>query len=322
MATIKEDISKSARIGPFYALAVVLTWSGWSLYGAAQAGVLHLRVPCEVPTLTAFGPTVAAIVLTVIAGGREGLKHFLARCCRWRIGWRWYGIALLLTPAIGALWLLIHAALGHKVPGLSDVRELVPKYVEQLNTTGVYGVDKSLPPSVGPMVFIRELAAASPLWAVLIFIGFFTIGGPVSEEFGWRGYALPRLQTRHSALSAAIFVGLLWGAWHALPDFWRFLFLGRPLAACLIPLAITGGTVPLSILFTWMFNRIGGSILPAMVFHASFNSTLCVLTLLWAGRPPVLVGTELVVGLWLAAGVVVATYGPATLAGRERAVTM
>jgi hypothetical protein len=97
------------------------------------------------------------------------------------------------------------------------------------------------------------------------------------------------------------------------------LFSGN-LLAFLIPITITMGTVPLPILFTWMFNQTGGSLIPAMIFHASFNSTVYVLTLLWVGRPPVFIGAELVVGLWLAAGVVVAICGPATLAGQRPAV--
>ena len=310
----------SLRIGPFYALALVLSWVGWIPYGAAQAGVLPMRVPSEIPILAQFGPTVAAIMLTGFAAGRVGLRHFFVRSCRWRIDFRWYGIALLLSPAISMLWILIHTALGHQVPGLSDFKELLPRYSEALKSMGPYALDKTLQPSAGPMEFLRRLVAGNPVWAILSFIFFMIFTGPVSEEFGWRGYVLPRLQTRHTAFRAAVAVGLLWGAWHTGPDFWRLLFSGNVLGF-LIPITITMGTVPLSILFTWMFNQTGGSILPAMVFHASFNSTAYVLTLLWVGRAPLFMGAELVVGLWLAAGVVVAIYGPATLAGQQQAVT-
>jgi hypothetical protein len=278
-----------------------------------------MRVPSEIPILTQFGPTVAAIVLTGLAAGRVGLRHLLVRSCRWRIDFRWYGIALLLSPAISMLWLLVHAALGHQVPRLSDFKEILPRYAEALKSMGPYALDKTLQPSAGPMEYLRRLVAASPVWAILSFIFFAIFTGPVSEEFGWRGYVLPRLQTRHSALRAAVAVGLLWGAWHTGPDFWRLLFSGN-LLAFLIPITITMGTVPLPILFTWMFNQTGGSLIPAMIFHASFNSTVYVLTLLWVGRPPVFIGAELVVGLWLAAGVVVAICGPATLAGQRPAV--
>src|SRR5581483_1302621 len=310
----KAGAERSTGIGSFYALALGISWAGWIPYGAAQAGVLHIRVPCEVTNIAEFGPTLAAFALTVIAGGREGFRQFLVRSCRWRIGLRWYAFALLLSPAIGALWLLVHATFGHNVPGLADFRELLPRYVESLKSTGPYGFDRTLQPSAGPMAFVRTLAASNPGWAVLVFVSFLTFSGPVSEEFGWRGYALPRLQTRQGALRAAVSVGLLWGAWHTLPDFWRLLFLGKP-GAWLIPIAITTGTVPLSILFTWMSNRTGGSILPAMLFHGSFNTTVTVLTLLWVGRPKVLIGAEMVVVLWLAAMVLVLISG-STL-GRE-----
>jgi membrane protease YdiL (CAAX protease family) len=61
-------------------------------------------------------------------------------------------------------------------------------------------------------------------------------GGPVQEEFGWRGYALPRLQGRFNALVSSIIIGFMWGLWH-LPYF----FIGTELtyAYRIIPQIIT-----------------------------------------------------------------------------------
>ena len=134
----------------------------------------------------------------------------------------------------------------------------------------------------------------------MVFLFFAIPTGPISEEFGWRGLALPRLQSLHSPLGASMLVGLLWGLWHTGPDFWRLLLGGNP-AAFLYPLAITGGTLPLSILFTWMYNNTGGSLICPMLCHASFNSTLLLLSLVWEGRWSFLIGAELVMGLWLVA---------------------
>jgi uncharacterized protein len=136
--------SALARIGPFYGLALALSWAGWIPYGAAQAGVLPIRVPSEIPILTQFGPSVAAFVLIALAAGRDGLRQFVARSCRWRIDLRWYGIALFLSPAIGIFWLLVHAAFGDRVPGLADLKALLPRYVEALKSMGPYALDKTL----------------------------------------------------------------------------------------------------------------------------------------------------------------------------------
>jgi membrane protease YdiL (CAAX protease family) len=103
----------------------------------------------------------------------------------------------------------------------------------------------------------------------LILVNFVVIlftGGPLQEEFGWRGYALPRLQGRFNALVSSIIIGFMWGLWH-LPYF----FIGTELtyAYGIIPQIITA--ILLSILLTWLFNNTGGSVLVALIFHNMFN---------------------------------------------------
>jgi membrane protease YdiL (CAAX protease family) len=295
----------------FYVLALGLSWAGWIPFAAAQAGILPIRVPFDVPILTQFGPTVAAFLLVARADGLSGLRRFLARSCRWNVGIGWYLTALLLTPAIAVVWQLVHRALGADVPGWSDLAGIYPAYVEAFGGGGPYALEQALP-SAGPIGFLQQLVARGPIWALANFLLFAIATGPISEEFGWRGYALPRLQVERTALRAAVSVGILWGFWHTGPDFWRMLFEGDA-RAFLYPLAMTMGTVPLSIMFAWMFNQTGGSLLPPMLFHASFNSTLYVLTLIWVDHPAILTGGELVVGLWIAAAVVVVRNGAATL---------
>jgi membrane protease YdiL (CAAX protease family) len=87
------------------------------------------------------------------------------------------------------------------------------------------------------------------------------IKGPV-EEIGWRGFALPLLQRRMAPIYAALLLGVIWGFWH-LP---AFLLSGTPQSAWSItPFLI--GTVALSVIITPLFNRSGGSILLAGIFH-------------------------------------------------------
>ena len=88
----------------------------------------------------------------------------------------------------------------------------------------------------------------------------------VGEELGWRGYLLPRLLERYSALTASLMVGVLWGLWHLSV----FLTPAFPHSERSFPLFMISTTV-YSVWFTWLFLRTRGSVLLATLFHASLN---------------------------------------------------
>jgi hypothetical protein len=306
-------------ITKFYLLAIGFAWLGWIPTGASQAGILPLQMPIELQVATQFGPSLAALLLTGLAGGFSGVKRFLGACLRWRIGLRWYALALLLSPAIGAFVIAVHSVLGHEVPGWSDFARLHASYVESLGGPGPYHVDQTAQPSLG-LIALETFAAKNVAGALAVFVVVGVLTGPISEEFGWRGYAQPALQSRYGVMRSAITVGVLWGMWHTGPDFWRLLLEGR-LTAFLLPLWITLGTIPLSVLFAWMFNRTAGSVIPAMLCHASFNSTLSVLALVWPERPSLLIATDLGAGIWILAIVVVIADRSVFLSSRKSVVT-
>jgi uncharacterized protein len=96
-------------------------------------------------------------------------------------------------------------------------------------------------------------------------------GSAVGEELGWRGFALPRLQARHSALASSLIVGAAWGIYH-----FPLFLLGSPIRpfALFLPFAI--GCVIMSIFYTWMYNGTGGSLLIVVLLHATTNLPLTV----------------------------------------------
>ncbi len=101
------------------------------------------------------------------------------------------------------------------------------------------------------------------------------MAGPIGEEPGWRGFALPRLQSRYGAIKATLLLGLLWGAWH-LPLFLVPQWAGSPLwIYCLLVFAF-GFTI------NFCFNLSRGSILVAIVMHGIFNASSGVLGLFLA----------------------------------------
>jgi uncharacterized protein len=93
--------------------------------------------------------------------------------------------------------------------------------------------------------------------------------GAMGEELGWRGFLLPRLQSKFSPRVAAIIMGITWALWH-LPSFY---FPGMaqqqmPMAAFLLMVAAFG------IFLALLFNRTNGHVLSTMMAHFSFNMSL------------------------------------------------
>lgn len=172
--------------------------------------------------ISIWSPTISAVILSGLLGGMPAVGKLLRGFTIWRVNYRWYLAALFLF--IGPLiFALFYIMLGFE-------------YV---------GIDPSL----------TALTAVLALMSTLYL-------GPLSEEAGWRGFALPRLQERFSALTSSVILGIIWGCWH-LP-----LYLVEPRMPFYIYLPLV--TV-LSILFTWLYNNTGGSLIIAVLAHFSFN---------------------------------------------------
>ena len=92
----------------------------------------------------------------------------------------------------------------------------------------------------------------------------------VGEEYGWRGFALPRLQVRFGSLGASLIIGFLWASWH-LP---MFFTPGSPqYTPTFLSAFVNYVTIVIcwSIIMTLLYNRTGGSVLACMLFHAMIN---------------------------------------------------
>ncbi len=90
----------------------------------------------------------------------------------------------------------------------------------------------------------------------------------IGEEVGWRGFALPRLQAKTSPLIAAFIIALFWAPWH----FFLWQAEGSPVLTCLHWLVRYVGTIIVSVLIVWIYNRSKGSILVAGITHAAWNT--------------------------------------------------
>ena len=203
------------------------------------------------------------------------------------------------------------------VGGRGSLRALFGQVVRFRVNPAWYAVALFLTPlliAVALALFVA-LGGSAPASSIAT-IGGAALGGAllaaVGEELGWRGFALPRMQARHSAVGASIVLGLLWGVWHV-P---RWIWGTTASPAQLIPaLALQVLTITVfALLLTWVYNNTGGSLLLTMLFHASiaassyysfpqpaFSASGWAQTLLYLGV------------LWAAVLVVVVVYGPGRL---------
>ena len=121
-------------------------------------------------------------------------------------------------------------------------------------------------------VVLPAVATADPRklnWGVLLSLSFYNwstlLGGPLFEEPGWRGFALPRLQAQFGPLKATIILGVLWSCWH-LPLFWHPHWTSSPL--WIYVLLVTTLSFP----FTFVANLSRFAVIPAILVHAGFNT--------------------------------------------------
>jgi membrane protease YdiL (CAAX protease family) len=103
--------------------------------------------------------------------------------------------------------------------------------------------------------------------AIALFTVDLLYGGSLGEEPGWRGFALPYLQEKHSPLEASIILGFFWGLWHAPIDVSHGYVLPG-FGGVIVRLMLV---IPLTLLFTFFYNRTKGSLLVAILLHTSAN---------------------------------------------------
>ena len=214
----------------FFVLAYLLSWAYWLVVlGLMGRDTLGWFVP------GAFGPPVAALLVTGLVDGRAGLRTFLRRWLLWRVGVRWYVLALVGLPGLGLVVGLVSQDWSDRFAG------------------------------TGPSVLVTYLATLS----------FLLVLGGGQEEPGWRGFALPRMQERMGPLAASVVLGVLWGLWHV-PVFvlvpgYNSAGDGVVSIAVSILVFTAVGAVGQSLLLTWLFNNTRGSVLLAVLAHASLN---------------------------------------------------
>jgi uncharacterized protein len=219
----------------FVVIAFGWSWAPW-IVSSLSGPQTHGLSPALF-IIAGFGPSLAGIFTVWMYHGRQGLRQWLARCLTWRLHPGWYLLAVF-GPAAGIIAALgIELALGGTLPASPAAGRIGMALVQ------------------GALILI--------------------IGGPLGEEFGWRGYALPVLTTQVGWRGASLIVGCVWGLWH-LP-----LFFIPGTAQAQMPIALfMASSVAMSVILARMAVNTRFSIIPALVFHWAINA--------WPGFIPII----------------------------------
>lgn len=282
MSAIKAFSKKHPCLIYFF-LTFAISWGGLILVSGGPGGFPKTKeqfqnmLPVFIP-LVLVGPSASGIIMIALLDGKAGFSDLLAHFYMWRVGMRWYAVALLTAPLV-LISVLLTLSLFSPVyiPGIFASSDRVP-----LLLTGI---------SAG------------------LLVGFL-------EELGWTGFATPRLRKQYSVFSTGLIVGVLWGAWHIfLNVIWvsdtysgelspAIFIVGRTLGDIL-------GVLPaFRVLMVWVHDQTR-SLLLAMLMHASLTTTTIIV------EPAGISGATLLVydlasaaAMWLiVAAVVAATRG-------------
>ncbi|HEV3136358.1 MAG TPA: type II CAAX endopeptidase family protein [Pirellulales bacterium] len=219
--------------------------------------------------LIAYAPTLAALFVTALTADAGGKNNLLWKLTNWRVAPAWYAL-VLLAP-----------------------------FVMVLAADGIYALAGGASPRA--WLVVPDTIATSAFWGPLV-------AGSLGEEPGWRGFALPRLQSRLGALPASILIGILWGTWHL----WPAITPGgvaHLTAANLVQTYLR--LISTSILYAWLFNSTNGSLVLMMVAHAGHNLAIDFVPMPEKGAPVVAL---IVAFLYMAAALaVVLSTDPRTL---------
>jgi uncharacterized protein len=282
MTTIKAFI-KSHPVLSFYSLVFAISWGAILIVVGLGPGGLsatpqqfQMAVPYAVPAMV-LGPGVAGILLTGLLYGRAGLREFRSRLLKWRVGARWYAVALLTAPLV---------------------------------FTAVFVPLSLISPEFLPRIFITSDKAS----VLLMGIAAGLVAG-IFEELGWTGFAIPRMGLRYGVLGTGLFIGVLWAAWHLLQGYWASGVTSGALSQALwlanaVVGTLVGSLVAYRVLMVWVYERTGGSLPVAMLMHVSLTFFTIIVF------PPSAVMANLISGyaytavLWVVVGAVaVANHG-------------
>ena len=286
MKTMKALIKRHPLLS-YFALTFAITW-GLFVLAVGPGGIPATKeqfttIPLGAILAVLVGPSVSGILLTGLVHGRAGFRDLFIRMRRWRVGSRWYAVALLTAP-------LVFTAVLIPLSLISSVFRL-----------GIFASDAKVS-------------------FVLMNIGVALVVG-ILEELGWTGFAVPTLLgLRYGVLSTGLIVGVLWGAWHLLGnDIWASVAIAGDLPLALFVVLgglslLVGQLLAYRVLMVWAYERTNGSLLLAILMHASYAASTFILNPVvgpgaMSGSSLLTYDLVLAAALWIVVGVVAVANG-------------
>jgi membrane protease YdiL (CAAX protease family) len=218
----------------YFLVTFAISWAIEVPLALQAQGLMRNMVPLWLHYIASFGPLLAASIVTLATRGPAGIVRMFSGLARWRARPIYWIVAVVAPCTIFVVLVLATRLAQGAWPDLGSLGR--PDYL----------------PALGIL----------PTW--LLWTATFGAG----EEVGWRGFALPRLQSNRSAFSASLLLGAFWAVWHLPALFYRdtYLEMGLLVIPMLLTVAAVGSTV-----YTWLYNGTRGSLLIPAVFHGLFD---------------------------------------------------
>lgn len=266
------SVIKKNPVLAYFTITFLISWGGVIIigypYGMPETNEQFYTLWTAVVLPYFLGPALAGLLMTAIIGGREGFQELRDRLFKWRIGLKWYAIALLTAPLIAAPLLFIFSRFS-------------------------------------PVFLPVIVTAADKVTAITTGIVTGVLFGGLMEELGWTGFAVPALQKRFSLIKTGVIVGILHGVWH-FPV--KILISGSLGLAPFLAVDLITAVVNLTawrILMVWVYGRSGGSLLVTMLMHASLTAnTLFILAPLATGGALIVYNLAAATTVWVVIGVI------------------
>lgn len=241
MKKIRSFVNKYAAL-TYFVLTFIITWGSiFLVVGSVRFPFSKEQIDSAGPLVYVgmlIGPSLAGMLMVGLVEGRTGFRSLFSRLGKWRVGIRWYAIALLTVPVlVSTILYLLSRTMPEFQPAITIAEDKVTLII-----TGV----------------VMGLA-----------VGFF-------EELGWTGFVVPRLRRNFGLLATGLIVGVLWGAWHYPPFSPSGSDSGTLPSAAYLSILLFSFLPAYRVLLVWIYDRTN-SLLLVVLMHAPLSASQLVL---------------------------------------------